>query len=46
MGDLVLDGGRITLDEAILEYGKLYPQDIRVNGMVSQKWRKDGCEAS
>ena len=27
---LGLDGGRITLDEAILEYGKLYPQDIRV----------------
>ena len=24
---LGLDGGRITLDEAILEYGKLYPQD-------------------
>ena len=25
-----LDGGKITLDEAILEYGKLYPKDITV----------------
>ena len=25
-----LDGGKITLDEAILEYGKMYPEDITV----------------